>query len=120
MIHIFRKVGITNTILKLNSIGDPDSREMYKNALRSHLQPHYAKLREISQKRHHDTPLLILDSKEEEDQPCIQSAPVITEYLSEDSKQHYQQVKEYLQNLGIPYEEDPYLVRGMDYYTQTR
>lgn len=119
MIHIFRKVGITNTILKLNSIGDPASREVYKKALKTHLQPHYEKLSEISQKRYHNNPLRILDSKEEEDQPFIQSAPVITDYLSEDSQQHYQQVKEYLQNLGIPYEEDPYLVRGMDYYTQT-
>src|SRR5690625_6352899 len=94
MIHIFRKVGITNTILKLNSIGDPASREEYKKALKTHLQPHYEKLSEISQKRYHNNPLRILDSKEEEDQPFIQSAPVITDYLSEDSQQHYQQRSE--------------------------
>src|SRR5690625_6488418 len=64
MIHIFMKVGITNTILKLNSIGDPASREVYKKALKTHLQPHYEKLSEISQKSYHNNTLLILDSKE--------------------------------------------------------
>jgi len=66
-----------------------------------------------------NNPLRILDSKEEEDQPFIKNAPVITDFLNEDSLRHYKQVKEYLADLDIPFEEDPYLVRGMDYYTQT-
>lgn len=119
MIHIFKKVGIKNTVLKLNSIGDPSSRDQYKEALKAHLKPNLDELSEISQQRFHKNPLRILDSKEEEDQPFIQSAPVITDYLNEESLQHYQQVKEYLQMLDISYVEDPYLVRGMDYYTQT-
>lgn len=119
MIHIFNKVGIQNTILKLNSIGDPESREKYKEALKAHLKPNFHQLSDVSKQRFHKNPLRILDSKEEEDQPLIQSAPVITDYLNEESLQHYRQVKEYLQMLDISYEEDPYLVRGMDYYTQT-
>ncbi|WP_069129939.1 histidine--tRNA ligase [Rhodohalobacter halophilus] len=119
MIHIYKKVGITNTTLKLNSIGDPESREKYKEALKAHLKPNFDKLSEVSQKRFENNPLRILDSKEEEDQPFIESAPVITEYLGEDSLAHYNKVKEYLNDLEIPFEEDPYLVRGMDYYTQT-
>jgi len=119
MIHIFNKVGITNTTLKLNSIGDPESRVKYKSALKSHLKPNFDKLSEVSQKRFENNPLRILDSKEEEDQPFIESAPIITDYLSEESLAHYNKVKEYLQDLEIPFEEDPYLVRGMDYYTQT-
>src|SRR5690625_7942802 len=79
IIHIFRKVGITNTILKLNSIGDPASREVYKKALKTHLQPHYEKLSEISQKRYNNNPLRILYSKEEEDKPFFNSEPVITD-----------------------------------------
>ncbi|MFO7798356.1 histidine--tRNA ligase [Rhodohalobacter sp.] len=119
MIHIYNKVGITNTSLKLNSIGDPESREKYKEALKAHLKPNFDKLSEVSQKRFEKNPLRILDSKEEEDQPFIESVPVITDYLSEESLAHYNKVKEYLQDLEIEFVEDPYLVRGMDYYTQT-
>lgn len=119
MIHIYKKIGITNTTLKLNSIGDPESREKYKTALKEYLKPNFDKLSEVSQKRYENNPLRILDSKEEEDKPFIENAPVITDYLSEDSINHYNKVKEYLTDLGISFEEDPYLVRGMDYYTQT-
>ena len=119
MVQIYKKIGITNTTLKLNSIGDPDSRNAYKKALKDHLKPNFDKLSEVSQKRYENNPLRILDSKEEEDQPFIKNAPVITDFLNEESLQHYKQVKEYLADLDIPFEEDPYLVRGMDYYTQT-
>ncbi len=119
MVHIYKKIGITNTSLKLNSIGDPDSRKTYIKALKEHLKPNYDKLSDVSQKRFENNPLRILDSKEEEDQPFIKSAPVITDFLSEDSQNHYSKVKEYLTDLNIPFEENPYLVRGMDYYTKT-
>jgi histidyl-tRNA synthetase len=119
MIHIYNKIGITNTTLKLNSIGDPESRKAYINALKKHLEPNLEKLSDVSKERFKKNPLRILDSKEEEDQPFIDSAPLITDYLSEKSKQHYQQVKDYLTELGIGFETDPYLVRGMDYYTET-
>lgn len=119
MVHIYKKVGIKNTSLKLNSIGDPESREAYKEALKEHLKPNYEKLSDVSKKRFEKNPLRILDSKEEEDQPFIESAPLITEYLNESSLNHYEKVKEYLNDLGIPFEEDPHLVRGMDYYTKT-
>jgi histidyl-tRNA synthetase len=119
MLHIYNKVGIKNTTLKLNSIGDPESREAYKTALKDHLKPNFDKLSEVSKERFNKNPLRILDSKEEEDQPFIDSAPLITDYLSEESIHHYQKVKEYLTDLGIAFEEDPHLVRGMDYYTET-
>lgn len=119
MIHIYKKIGIKNTTLKLNSIGDPESRESYKEALKAHLKPNFDQLSDISKKRFDKNPLRILDSKEEEDQPFIKDAPVITDYLNEDSLSHYAKVKEYLTDLNIEFEEDPYLVRGMDYYTQT-
>ncbi|NBB75813.1 MAG: histidine--tRNA ligase [Bacteroidetes bacterium] len=119
MIHIYHKIGIKNTTLKLNSIGDPESRDRYKEALKDHLKPNYDKLSDISKKRYEKNPLRILDSKEKEDQPFIESAPVISEYLNNESKAHFEKVKQYLTELGISYEEDPYLVRGMDYYTKT-
>ncbi len=119
MIHIYKKLGITNTTLKINSVGDPESRDKYKEVLKAYLKPNYDKLSEISKKRFDKNPLRILDSKEEEDRPFVESAPLITDYLNDESLAHYAKVKEYLADLGIKYEEDPYLVRGMDYYTQT-
>lgn len=119
MVHIYNKIGIRNTTLKLNSIGDPESRETYKKALKDHLKPNYDKLSDVSKERFEKNPLRILDSKEDEDQPFIKSAPLITDYLSDESLHHYQAVKEYLTDLDIAFEEDPYLVRGMDYYTKT-
>jgi len=119
MIQIYNKLGIKNTTLKINSIGDPESRDKYKEALKAYLKPNFDKLSELSKKRYEKNPLRILDSKEEEDKPFIESAPVITDYLNEASKSHYSKVKEYLTDVGILFEEDPYLVRGMDYYTQT-
>ena len=119
MIHIYHKIGIKNTSLKLNSIGDPGSRDAYKAALKDHLRPHFEKLSDVSKKRFEKNPLRILDSKEPEDQPFIESAPLITDYLSDESRAHYGRVKQYLSGLHISFEEDPYLVRGMDYYTET-
>ena len=83
------------------------------------MKPNFDKLSDVSKERFEKNPLRILDSKEEEDKPFIESAPLITDYLSETSVDHYQKVKEYLTELGIAFEEDPYLVRGMDYYTET-
>lgn len=119
MIHICNKLGIQNTTLKLNSIGDPVSRERYKEALKEYLKPHYDQLSDLSKTRFEKNPLRILDSKEEEDQPIIENAPLITDYLNDESMEHYSKVKEFLTDLEISYEEDPFLVRGMDYYTQT-
>ena len=74
---------------------------------------------ELSQKRFEKNPMRILDSKEEEDQEFIKKAPVIQDYLNDESKEHFERVTNYLSELGIDYTLDPYLVRGMDYYTRT-
>lgn len=119
MMTIYNRVGITNTTLKINSVGDPESRAAYKEALKNYFRPHLDKLSEISQDRFEKNPMRILDSKEEEDQPFVDDAPVITDYLTEETRQHYAKVKAHLDELGIFYTEDPHLVRGLDYYTRT-
>jgi histidyl-tRNA synthetase len=119
MMSIYDRVGITNTTPKLNSVGDPEYRKAYKKALKDHSKPHLSKMSEISQERFERNPMRILDSKEEEDQPFVEDAPVITDFLSEETAKHYAKVKELLNELGIPFEEDPHLVRGLDYYTRT-
>ncbi|MBO6584543.1 MAG: histidine--tRNA ligase [Gracilimonas sp.] len=119
MMRIYQRIGIKNFDLKLNSVGDPESREAYKEALRAYLKPNLDEMSELSQKRFEKNPMRILDSKEEEDQPFIEQAPVIQDYLNEESKEHFEKVKSYLDDLGISYSLDPHLVRGMDYYTRT-
>ncbi|MDR9418100.1 histidine--tRNA ligase [Gracilimonas sp.] len=119
MIRVYQRIGIDNFELKLNSIGDPESREAYKEALRDYLRPNLDKMSEVSQIRFEKNPLRILDSKEEQDQEYIKNAPVIQDYLNEESDSHFDKIKEYLDQLGINYTLDPHLVRGMDYYTRT-
>jgi histidyl-tRNA synthetase len=119
MMHIYNKIGIKNTTLKINSIGDPESRDRYKDVLRDYLQPSLSKLSELSQKRFEKNPLRILDSKEPEDQPFIENAPLISDHLNEESALHFEKVKTYLEKLEVPFTVDPLLVRGLDYYTRT-
>lgn len=119
MVEVYRTIGIRNTSLKINSVGDPESRVAYKNVLQDYFRPYFSKLSLISQKRFDTNPMRILDSKEEEDQPLIANAPLITEYLNEESREHYSLVKSHLDSLEIDYVETPRLVRGLDYYTKT-
>lgn len=119
MMHIYKKIGITNTTLKINSIGDPESRDKYKEALKDYFRPQIDRLSDISRKRLEKNPLRILDSKEEEDQPLIENAPLITDYLNEESAAHFEKVKSYLDGLEVTYHVDQHLVRGLDYYTRT-
>ncbi len=116
---IYQQVGIRNTRLKLNSVGDPLSRDAYRKALSDYFRPLAGELSDVSRNRLETNPMRILDSKEEQDQPLKEGAPKITDYLSNASAAHYDSVKSMLDRLGIPYEEDPFLVRGLDYYTET-
>jgi histidyl-tRNA synthetase len=119
MVALYHSLGIKNTTLRLNSVGDPESREAYKKALVEYFRPNVNLLSDISQKRLETNPMRILDSKEPEDQVLIEQAPIITEYLNEESAKHLRQVQKHLDRLGIEYVEDPRLVRGLDYYTRT-
>ncbi|SMO66764.1 histidine--tRNA ligase [Fodinibius sediminis] len=119
MMSIYDRIGIRNTTLKINSVGDPESRKIYTKALKDYLRPHLAELSEISQKRFENNPLRILDSKEQEDQPIVDNAPVITDFLTDETADHYKRVKALLRELNISFVEDPHLVRGLDYYTRT-
>lgn len=119
MVALYHSLGIKNTSLRLNSVGDPESRDAYKKALVEYFRPNVNLLSDISQKRLETNPMRILDSKEPEDQVLIEHAPVITEYLNEESAKHLRQVQKHLDRLGIEYVDDPRLVRGLDYYTRT-
>ena len=103
----------------VNSIGTPESRANYKNALVAYFRTKRHKLGEEDKKRLSKNPLRLLDSKEPGMDELRTEAPQIVDWLDEDSKAHFMQVLEFLDEMGVPYQLDPYLVRGLDYYTRT-
>ncbi|MFD1125923.1 histidine--tRNA ligase [Lentilactobacillus raoultii] len=116
---LLRHFGLKDIRLEINSLGDTASREAYRQALINYLDPHFDELSEDSQVRLHKNPLRVLDSKDKRDQEIVKGAPSILDYLNEESKQHFNRVKQLLDTLKIPYVVDPDMVRGLDYYTHT-
>lgn len=116
---ILSSLGLKNLVVKINSLGVPQSRENYKTILRKFLEQHFDNLSQESKKRFETNILRIFDSKDEKDQMIMENAPLLLEYLDEESIKHFETVKKSLDNLGIAYEVDPKLVRGLDYYSNT-
>jgi histidyl-tRNA synthetase len=117
--HILKNLGLKNLVVKINSLGIPEVRENYKNVLRDYLKDKKDKLSEDSRKRFDTNILRIFDSKIEVDQEIMKNAPLLIDYLDEQSKNDFDVVKNYLNKVGILFEVDPALVRGLDYYTKT-
>jgi len=117
--HILKNLGLKNLVVKINSLGIPEVRENYKNVLRDYLKDIKDNLSEESRKRFDTNILRIFDSKIEVDQQIMKNAPLLIDYLDEQSKNDFNVVKNYLTKVGIPFEVDPALVRGLDYYTKT-
>ena len=117
---ILRELGIENSVtLKINSVGDGESRAIYRDSLQAYLKPHLNELSETSQQRFETNPLRILDSKAPNDKELVKNAPKIRECLNESSAAHYADVLKMLEAMDIPYIQDDLLVRGLDYYTHT-
>jgi len=113
------ELGIRDWKLDINSIGSPDDRARYNQALREALAPIKHQLCPDNQRRAETNPLRVLDSKEEADQEIIDALPKIADYLDPDSKTHFDQVLAALDACSVPYHLNPRLVRGLDYYTRT-
>ncbi len=117
--NILKKLGLKNINVKINSLGLPQSREKYKRILREYLTNYFNDLSNDSKKRFETNILRIFDSKEEQDQKIMANAPLLIEYLDDESLEHFEKVKRALISLQIPFEIEPKLVRGLDYYTHT-
>jgi histidyl-tRNA synthetase len=113
------ELGIKGWRLALNSVGSAEDRKRYSVALREALVPVKHKMCEDNQRRAETNPLRVLDSKDPGDQEIIDGLPKIADFLGEDSRTHFEQVKAALDACGVPYVIDPRLVRGLDYYTRT-
>ncbi|MFP4588480.1 MAG: histidine--tRNA ligase [Candidatus Acetothermia bacterium] len=111
--------GVTDVGLAMNSIGCSEDREQYVEELVGYLQPREDDLCADCRRRLNSNPLRILDCKEEGCRAAVNSAPVITDYLCEECEQHFDGVQSYADQLGIDYQLDHTLVRGLDYYTKT-
>jgi histidyl-tRNA synthetase len=117
--NLFQKLGLKDLKLLINSIGHTECRKVYRQKLIEFFEPKVDQLCDDCRERLHKNPLRILDCKEEGCKKAAEGAPEITDYLCDDCAEKFNAVKQYLTAVGIPFEVDPRLVRGLDYYTNT-
>jgi histidyl-tRNA synthetase len=118
--RIWRNLGLDDDIrLELNSLGNPEARVKFKQKLAGYLQAYEQDLDEDSQRRLTTNPLRILDSKSSKTQEILQGAPVLYDFMDNESKQHFEGLRGLLDDNGITYEVNPNIVRGLDYYNKT-
>ena len=118
-VNIYKLVGLKQIKVNINSLGDKESRDNYRNALVEYFKPHISEMCEDCQVRLDKNPLRILDCKVDHETDIMKNAPKITDYLNEESKTRFEQVQKYLDLLDIEYVVDPNVVRGLDYYDHT-
>ncbi|MCM3738645.1 histidine--tRNA ligase [Oceanobacillus luteolus] len=116
---VYRSLGLTSLKLIINSLGDKESRADHRQALIDHFTPHKEELCADCQVRLEQNPLRVLDCKKDREHPAMSSSPSILDYLNDESKIYFEDVKAYLDSMGIEYVVDPTLVRGLDYYNHT-
>jgi histidyl-tRNA synthetase len=117
---ILRALGVAaDTILELNTLGDPASRAAYRDALVGYFTAHKDRLSEDSLTRLERNPMRILDSKDEADRRIVAEAPTIAPYLTADAATFHATVKAHLARFGVPFRDNPRIVRGLDYYGHT-
>jgi histidyl-tRNA synthetase len=117
---ILGRLGVAaDTMLELNTLGDRESRLAYREALVSYFTAHASRLSPDSQARLHRNPMRILDSKDEGDRAIIAHAPLIGSYLTPAAASFFDGVKRYLERFGVPFRDNPRIVRGLDYYGHT-
>lgn len=117
--NFYEELGLKRLKLVINSLGDEESRHAHRDALVRHFEPVKEELCADCQSRLQKNPLRVLDCKVDKDHPAMKRAPSIHRYLNESSKNYFETVKYLLDEMGIAYEVDPTLVRGLDYYNNT-
>lgn len=117
--RLWRALGLSRVKLQLNSLGTAESRRVYRERLAGYFRAHAGELDADSRRRLEGNPLRILDSKNPAMKSLIGGAPLLTEHLDAESRAHFDALRKALDELGIPYEVNPRLVRGLDYYSRT-
>jgi histidyl-tRNA synthetase len=119
MMAVYDAFGLTNTRLRINTLGDAEGRPRFREALRTYLDPHLDRLSETSRRRLETNPLRILDTKLEHEREILRDAPRLIDFVGDEAREHYEAVQAFLRDVGVCFQEDPALVRGLDYYTRT-
>ena len=117
--RLWRRLGIERVRLEINSLGTPESRRVYREKLIAYFRAHESALDSDSRRRLEGNPLRILDSKNPEMSAIIAGAPLLTDHLDPESREHFDALCAALESIGIPYRVNPRLVRGLDYYSRT-
>ena len=118
-VTLYKVLGLRNIKVKLNSLGDTQSRENYRQALLNHFEGHQNELCADCQVRLEKNPLRVLDCKVDREKEIMKTAPQLIDHLVEEDRAYFLKVQQYLKSMGINYEYDATLVRGFDYYTHT-
>lgn len=119
MMAIYDALGVGEVTLRINTLGDAESRPRYREALKAYLLPHANLLTATSRERLDRSPLRILDTKVAQERRLLEDAPRLLDFVDDECLEHYERLKGLLQDLGLPFVEDPFLVRGLDYYSRT-
>jgi len=118
-VNIYKMLGLKEIKVNLNTLGDKESRDNYREALIAYFKPHISELCEDCQERLEKNPLRILDCKVDAENDILKNAPKTLDYLNEESRDRFEKVQEFLDIMQIPYEINPNIVRGLDYYNHT-
>ncbi|MEJ2086792.1 MAG: histidine--tRNA ligase [Acidobacteriota bacterium] len=113
------ELGFEGLVVRLNTVGEAESRSNYRQELVAYLSPRSSELSKDSQRRLEDNPLRVLDSKSSQDREVLAGAPVLLDSLTTASRHHFERVQELLTRAGVAFVVDTHLVRGLDYYTRT-
>ncbi len=116
---LYERLGLTGLTLNINSIGCPKCRKEYNEKLKSYLKDHYNELCDTCKNRFDRNPMRILDCKSPDCKEIAKGAPLLIDNICDECSAHFDEVKKYLESAGVSYEIDPYIVRGLDYYTKT-
>lgn len=111
--------GIKGISLNINSLGCPSCRAKYNEALKEYLKSNYDDLCETCKTRFEKNPMRIIDCKEKKCKEIVKNAPIILDFICDECKEHFEKLKNYLMAMGIEYNVDPQIVRGLDYYSKT-
>ena len=118
-VNLYKLLGLKGIKVNINTLGDNESRNNYRKALLEYFKPYLNDLCEDCRERYNKNPLRILDCKVDHDLDIMKNAPKTIDYLNEESKNHFEMVKKYLESMKIEYVVNTNLVRGLDYYTHT-
>lgn len=118
--HVLRELGVAEgVVLEVNTLGDAESRDAYRAALIQHFSANREALSEDSQRRLEKNPLRIIDSKDAGDRKLVADAPTIEAYLTPAARAHWDALRRHIDGFGVPWRENPRIVRGLDYYSHT-